>query len=110
MRGLRFSLWWRRGRDGGRVEYRALPARPSVPPGIDLEALSEPPPGLVERLEAAMTALSAVDREVFLAVRIDNMSYVEIAQHTGRSVKDIERRMSRAIGTITRMLEESGGV
>lgn len=106
MKGLRFSLWWRRGR----VEHRALPARPSVLPGIDLEALGEPPPGLVERLEAAMAALPAVDREVFLAVRIDNMSYVEIARRTGRSVKDIEKRMSRAIGTITRMLEESGGV
>ncbi|WP_395329226.1 sigma factor-like helix-turn-helix DNA-binding protein [Novosphingobium sp. BL-8H] len=81
-----------------------------MPHTIDLEALGEPPPGLVERLEAAMAALSAVDREVFLAVRIDNMSYMEIARRTGRSVKDIEKRMSRAIGTITRMLEESGGV
>jgi len=81
-----------------------------VLPDIDLEALGEPPPGLLERLEAAMAALSTVDREVFLAARIDNMSYVEIARRTGRSVKDIEKRMSRAIGTITRMLEESGGV
>ncbi len=106
MRGLRFSLRWRRGRGALRVP----PAQPILPHAIDLEALGEPPPGLVERLEAVMAALPAVDREVFLAVRIDNMSYVEIARRTGRSVKDIEKRMSRAIGAITRMLEESGGV
>ena len=106
MKGLRFSLWWRRSKDAVRVP----PEQPILPHTIDLEALGEPPPGLLERLEAAMAALSAVDREVFLAARIDNMSYVEIARRTGRSVKDIEKRMSRAIGTITRMLEESGGV
>ena len=106
MKSLRFSLRLRRG-NGAR---RTTPVRPSLPHAIDLEALGEPPPGLVERLEAAMASLPAVDREVFLAVRIDNMSYVEIARRTGRSVKDIEKRMSRAIGTITRMLEESGGV
>lgn len=106
MKGMRLSLWWCRDESA-----RAAPAaRPILPHNIDLEAMGEPPPGLVERLEAAMAALPAVDREVFLAVRIDNMSYVEIARRTGRSVKDIEKRMSRAIGTITRMLEESGGV
>lgn len=106
MRGLRFSLRWRRGK----AAIRLPPVQPIAPYIIGAEALGEPPPGLVERLEAAMAALPAVDREVFLAARIDNMSYMEIARRTGRSVKDIEKRMSRAIGTITRMLEESGGV
>lgn len=105
MSGLRISLWWRKGKGAGTVPT----AQPIVPPGIDLEALGEPPPGLLERLEAAMAALPAVDREVFLAARIDNTSYVEIARRTGRSVKDIEKRMSRSIGVITRMLEEGGG-
>jgi RNA polymerase sigma-70 factor (ECF subfamily) len=105
MRGLRFSLWWR----GSKGTYQAPLSQPLVPPAIDLEALGEPPPGLLERLEAAMAVLPAVDREVFLAARIDNMSYVEIARRTGRSVKDIEKRMSRSIGVITRILEEGGG-
>lgn len=105
MRGLRFSLWWRRGR----AAHHAPSSQPVVPPDIDIDALGEPPPGLLELLEAAMAALPAVDREVFLAARIDNMSYVEIARRTGRSVKDIEKRMSRSIGVITRILEEGGG-
>jgi RNA polymerase sigma-70 factor (ECF subfamily) len=49
------------------------------------------------RLEAALLTLPRFRREVFLAHRIDNLSYAEIADRTGASVPRIEREMARAI-------------
>ncbi|OJU23416.1 MAG: hypothetical protein BGN95_07900 [Sphingomonas sp. 66-10] len=52
------------------------------------------------RLEAALRALPHFTREVFLAHRIDDLSYAEIADRTGVNVKRIEREIARAIGQI----------
>ncbi len=58
----------------------------------------------IKQLEAAMLTLRARDREIFLAHRLDNMSYRQMAEITGLPVKQIQRAMSRAIGDLDRAL------
>ena len=59
---------------------------------------------LLRRLERAMRKVPRKTREVFLAHRLDDMSYNEIAERTGLSVRDVERHMARAICAIDRSL------
>lgn len=54
------------------------------------------------RLEAAVASLRRLDREIFLAKRIDAMSYDEIASITGLTRKQVKRRMARALFEIDR--------
>lgn len=57
--------------------------------------------GLV-RIEAALGRLKPKTREIFLAHRLDSMSYAEIAEVTGMSIKGVEKQMSKAIAHIDR--------
>lgn len=75
-------------------------------------ALSEPRPDptcvlesrdRLRRLEAAMLRLRPRTREIFLAHRLDGLSYAEIAERTGLSVKGVEKQMSKAIAMIDRL-------
>jgi RNA polymerase sigma factor (sigma-70 family) len=59
----------------------------------------------LRRLETAMLRLKPKTREIFLAKRLDGMSYVEIAERTGLSVKGVEKHMSKAIAMIDRAME-----
>lgn len=59
----------------------------------------------LRRLEAAMLRLKPKTREIFLAKRLDGMSYAEIAVRTGLSVKGVEKHMSKAIAMIDRARE-----
>ena len=43
-------------------------------------------------------------REVFLAHRLDGLSYVDIAKRTGLSVADVERHIAEAIVHLDREL------
>jgi RNA polymerase sigma-70 factor (ECF subfamily) len=52
---------------------------------------------LLRRLEHAIRTVPRRTREIFLAHRLDDMSYAEIAQRTGLSVREVERHMARAI-------------
>ncbi|TDW69007.1 RNA polymerase sigma factor (sigma-70 family) [Novosphingobium sp. PhB55] len=83
--------------------------QPRPDPEVDPRPLPEPSAEELERIEAAVASLPPLEREVFLAARLDGMDYREIARRTGRSVHDIERRMSRAIRVISKALEEGGG-
>lgn len=56
------------------------------------------------RLERAMRRVPRRTREVFLAHRLDGMSYREIAERTGLSVREVERHMMRAIIAMDRAL------
>jgi RNA polymerase sigma-70 factor (ECF subfamily) len=56
------------------------------------------------RLERAMRTVPRRTREVFLAHRLDDMPYAEIADRTGLSVRDVEQHMARAICAIDRSL------
>lgn len=58
----------------------------------------------LERLQASLARLSPKTRSIFLAHRCDGMTYKDIANQTGLSVKAVERRMSKAIAHIDRAL------
>jgi len=60
----------------------------------------------LRRLEAAMHHLNPRSRDIFLAHRLDGMTYFEIAEQTGLSVKRVEKIMSKAIGQLTRLMEQ----
>jgi RNA polymerase sigma-70 factor (ECF subfamily) len=60
---------------------------------------------MLRRLEAAMLRLKPKTREIFLAKRLDGMSYAEIAERTGLSVKGVEKHMTKAIALIGRAME-----
>ena len=59
----------------------------------------------LRRLEAAISKLKPKTREIFLAHRLDGLSYAEIAELTGLSVKGVEKQMSKAIAKIDRLLD-----
>jgi RNA polymerase sigma factor (sigma-70 family) len=58
----------------------------------------------LRRLERAMRTVPRRTREVFLAHRLDAMSYREIAERTGLSLREVERHIARAIWAIDRSL------
>jgi len=49
------------------------------------------------KLEAAIDSMTEASREVFVMHRFNEMSYKEIANTLGISVKSVEKRMSRAL-------------
>ena len=57
---------------------------------------------MLRRMEAAMLKLRPITREIFMAHRLDGLSYAEIADRTGLSIKGVEKHMSKAIAQITR--------
>jgi RNA polymerase sigma-70 factor (ECF subfamily) len=59
----------------------------------------------LRRLERAIAKLKPRTREIFLAHRIDGLTYAEIAARTGLSVKGVEKQMSKAIANIDRLLD-----
>jgi RNA polymerase sigma-70 factor (ECF subfamily) len=62
---------------------------------------------MLNRLEAAIIRLRPKTREIFMAHRIDGLSYAQIAEQTGLSIKGIEKQMSKALQQIDRMLSRS---
>lgn len=62
---------------------------------------------MLNRLETAMLRLKPRTREIFMAHRVDGLSYAEIAELTGLSVKGVEKQMSKAIAGIDRLLDRS---
>lgn len=62
---------------------------------------------MLARIEAAMKRLKPRTRAIFMAHRIEGMSYGEIAEQFGITVKGVEKQMSRAIAQIDRMLDRS---
>ncbi|MBS86342.1 MAG: RNA polymerase subunit sigma [Sphingobium sp.] len=61
----------------------------------------------LERLEAGLLSMPRLRREIFLAVRLDAMTYADIAHRTGLSVRAVERQMARAIVHIGRHLRDT---
>lgn len=49
------------------------------------------------RMEDALLSLPGLTREIFLAVRIDDLGYREIARRTGLSTREVERHIARTI-------------
>jgi len=74
-----------------------IPAKPS-----DQQVYGPIHPEHLARLERAVRSLRRPDREIFLAHRLDGMSYAEIAERTGLTVKQVERSVRRALIRIDR--------
>lgn len=81
---------------------------------IDEHTLAAPDPhrlletrDLLRHLEMAVLKLRPRTRQIFLAHRLDGLSYAEIAERTGLSVKGVEKQMSRAIAAIDRSMERT---
>ena len=94
-------------RDWGRsrVRQRCFDTPPFAREGqIDQVAVLESRDTL-RRLEAALSTLKPKTRAIFLAHRLDGLSYSEIAELTGLSVKGVEKQMSKAIAKIDRLLD-----
>lgn len=74
--------------------------------GLDQQRLLESR-NMLTRVEAAMLKLRPKTREIFMAHRIDGLSYAEIAELTGLSVKGVEKQMSKAIAQLDRLLDRN---
>jgi RNA polymerase sigma factor (sigma-70 family) len=57
------------------------------------------------RLDSAMQRLKPRTREIFMAHRIDGLTYSQIAERTGLSVKGVEKQISRAMAKLDRLLD-----
>lgn len=75
-----------------------------VAPDVErqLEARDE-----LRRIERAVQAMRPRTRAIFLAHRVDGMSYAEIAQACGMGVKGVEKQMSRAIAILAHELDHA---
>ncbi|MDB5583427.1 MAG: hypothetical protein JWR80_8603 [Bradyrhizobium sp.] len=62
----------------------------------------------LRRVEEALKRLKPKTRDIFLAHRLDGMTYGEIAERTGMSVGGVEKQMSKAIAHVGRALERKG--
>ena len=60
---------------------------------------------LLRRMEEAMLNIPAVQREIFMAHRLDDMPYDEIARRTGLTVRQVERHIARAIYKLSKQLD-----
>jgi RNA polymerase sigma-70 factor (family 1) len=58
-----------------------------------------------DRLQQSISAMDEKNRTVFLMNRIDDLTYTQIAQNLGLSVKAVEKRMSKAIAFLKQRLE-----
>jgi RNA polymerase sigma-70 factor (ECF subfamily) len=61
---------------------------------------------ILERMEKIMLRLPRMTREIFMAHRLDDMPYEEIARRTGLSVRKVERHMACAIAALARGLDD----
>lgn len=96
-------------RDRGKRASRQMlgnhvPVDEEVLAGIDQQRMLEAR-DMLRRVEAAVLKLRPKTREIFMAHRVEGLSYAEIAVRTGLSVKGVEKQMSKAIAAIDRMLE-----
>lgn len=53
-----------------------------------------------ERLEIGLRRMPRLRREIFLAIRLDYLSYPEIVERTGLSVKQVERQFAKSLLTM----------
>ena len=64
-----------------------------------------PDPALLRRLEDAVRNIPKLQREIFMAHRLGDMSYWEIARRTGLTVRQVERHMARALYKLSKQMD-----
>lgn len=57
------------------------------------------------RLERAVRRLPKLQREVFLAIRLEDLGYPEIAERTGLSESEVERHFAHSLVRIANALD-----
>ena len=60
---------------------------------------------MLARLERAVRRMPKLQREIFLAIRLDDLSYPEIAERTGVSAREVERQFADSLLCIHHALE-----
>ncbi|WP_066661255.1 MULTISPECIES: RNA polymerase sigma factor [unclassified Sphingomonas] len=89
---------------GRRAEAHHIPFDDTIPDANGIDRL-EARDGLA-RVEAAMRSMKPKTREIFMAHRLDGLTYAQIAERTGLSIKGVEKQMSRAMA---QLLRHAGG-
>ena len=64
-----------------------------------------PDDALLRRMQDAMLRIPKLQREIFLAHRLDGQSYEEIAVRIGISAPQVERHMARAIYKLAKQMD-----
>ena len=64
-----------------------------------------PDSDLLRRMEEAMRNIPRQQREIFMAHRLDDMPYGEIARDTGLTVRQVERHMAKALYKLAKQLD-----
>jgi RNA polymerase sigma factor (sigma-70 family) len=59
---------------------------------------------MLDRLDLAMLELPETTREVFMAHRLEGLTYAEIAGRTGLTIKQVEKAIARAMVALDRTL------
>jgi RNA polymerase sigma factor (sigma-70 family) len=62
-------------------------------------------PATLQRIERAIRKLPRRQREIFCAVRFDDLGYVEIAERTGLPVREVEQLFAEALFNISRRVD-----
>lgn len=65
----------------------------------------DPDPVTLKRIERAVRKLPRLQREIFLALRLDDLSYNEIAERTGLTAGQVEREFAKAMANMMRRLD-----
>ena len=61
---------------------------------------------VIERLQGAFQRMPKLRREIFLAIRLDHLSYAEIAERTGLTVEQVERHFALSMLALRDALDE----
>ncbi|MEG3145187.1 sigma-70 region 4 domain-containing protein [Sphingomonas sp. RT2P30] len=64
-----------------------------------------PEAGEIARIEDAVCRLRPLQREIFLAVRLDDCSYADIAERTGLTVAQVEGQFAKSMYNLMRNLD-----
>ncbi|MDM7928855.1 sigma factor-like helix-turn-helix DNA-binding protein [Blastomonas fulva] len=60
----------------------------------------------LRRAERAVDHMTAMQREIFLGIRVDELSYIEIAATHGITVADVEHYFAGALRILDRHMHE----
>jgi len=74
--------------------------------GHDGAAEGDVDPVELARIEDAMRRVPRRQREIFFAVRLDNLRYAEIGERTGLTVAEVERLFAKGLANFTRNLDQ----
>ncbi len=73
--------------------------------GNGVDETTEIEPDEIARMEDAVRRLPRLQREIFLSVRLDDLSYADIGERTGLTVGQIERQFARSMYNLMQNLD-----